>query len=154
MEESITIPLSKERCQGHLFLLQFTSASQKALPGLERRWGVARPPAAITPGLQLVPAPYSQERFGRGQGYLFPTWPLSSSPLPALELEFRAHAVNEIVSVKREYVVRDLKTQVPARQLVPCFQVTVSQDAADRGLMGASCARSEAMESPCNGPAP
>ncbi|XP_077612321.1 ligand-gated cation channel ZACN [Crocuta crocuta] len=43
----------------------------------------------------------------------------------ALELEFRAHAVNEIVSVKREYVVRDLKTQVPAQQLVPCFQVTL-----------------------------
>uniref|UniRef100_A0A8C8X3N4 Ligand-gated cation channel ZACN n=1 Tax=Panthera leo TaxID=9689 RepID=A0A8C8X3N4_PANLE len=43
----------------------------------------------------------------------------------ALELEFRAHAVNEIVSVKREYVVRDLKTQVPPQQLVPCFQVTL-----------------------------
>ncbi|XP_044941810.1 zinc-activated ligand-gated ion channel [Mustela nigripes] len=42
-----------------------------------------------------------------------------------LELEFRAHAVNEIVSVKREYVVRDLKTQVPPQQLVPCFQVTL-----------------------------
>ncbi|XP_049491639.1 zinc-activated ligand-gated ion channel [Panthera uncia] len=54
----------------------------------------------------------------------------------ALELEFRAHAVNEIVSVKREYVVRDLKTQVPPQQLVPCFQVTVSRGAADRGLMG------------------
>ncbi|XP_019321690.2 zinc-activated ligand-gated ion channel [Panthera pardus] len=43
----------------------------------------------------------------------------------ALELEFRVHAVNEIVSVKREYVVRDLKTQVPPQQLVPCFQVTL-----------------------------
>ncbi|XP_029783277.1 zinc-activated ligand-gated ion channel [Suricata suricatta] len=43
----------------------------------------------------------------------------------ALELEFRAHAVNEIVSVKREYVIRDLKTQVPVQQLVPCFQVTL-----------------------------
>ncbi|XP_034882286.1 LOW QUALITY PROTEIN: zinc-activated ligand-gated ion channel [Mirounga leonina] len=42
-----------------------------------------------------------------------------------LELEFRARAVNEIVSVKREYVVRDLKTQVPPQQLVPCFQVTL-----------------------------
>ncbi|XP_045840777.1 zinc-activated ligand-gated ion channel [Meles meles] len=41
------------------------------------------------------------------------------------ELEFRARAVNEIVSVKREYVVRDLKTQVPPQQLVPCFQVTL-----------------------------
>lgn len=45
--------------------------------------------------------------------------------------------MNEIVSVKREYVVRDLKTQVPPQQLVPCFQVTVSQDVADGGLMGA-----------------
>ncbi|EPQ18957.1 Zinc-activated ligand-gated ion channel [Myotis brandtii] len=40
-----------------------------------------------------------------------------------MELEFQAHVVNEIVSVKREYVVRDLKTQVPPQQLVPCFQV-------------------------------
>ncbi|XP_059527679.1 zinc-activated ligand-gated ion channel [Myotis daubentonii] len=40
-----------------------------------------------------------------------------------MELEFQAHVVNEIVSVKREYVLRDLKTQVPPRQLVPCFQV-------------------------------
>lgn len=44
-----------------------------------------------------------------------------------MELEFQTHAVNEIVSVKREYVVYDLKTQVPPQQLVPCFQVTVSQ---------------------------
>uniref|UniRef100_A0A8D2DWP6 Zinc activated ion channel n=1 Tax=Sciurus vulgaris TaxID=55149 RepID=A0A8D2DWP6_SCIVU len=44
----------------------------------------------------------------------------------AVELEFRAHAVNEIVSVKREYVVGDLKTQVLPRQVVPCFQVTLS----------------------------
>ncbi|XP_041582791.1 zinc-activated ligand-gated ion channel [Vulpes lagopus] len=42
-----------------------------------------------------------------------------------LELEFRAHAVNEIVSVKREYVVWGLETQIPPRQLVPCFQVTL-----------------------------
>ncbi|XP_007958048.1 zinc-activated ligand-gated ion channel [Orycteropus afer afer] len=42
------------------------------------------------------------------------------------ELEFRAYAVNEIVSVKREYVVWDLKTQVPPQQLVPCFQVTLT----------------------------
>ncbi|XP_035944470.1 ligand-gated cation channel ZACN [Halichoerus grypus] len=42
-----------------------------------------------------------------------------------LELEFRARAVNEIVSIKREYVVRDLKTQVPPQHLVPCFQVTL-----------------------------
>ncbi|XP_047398776.1 zinc-activated ligand-gated ion channel [Sciurus carolinensis] len=43
-----------------------------------------------------------------------------------VELEFRAHAVNEIVSVKREYVVGDLKTQVLPQQVVPCFQVTLS----------------------------
>ncbi|XP_066093636.1 ligand-gated cation channel ZACN [Saccopteryx bilineata] len=42
-----------------------------------------------------------------------------------MELEFQAHVVNQIVSVKREYVVRDLKTQVPTQQLVPCFQVTL-----------------------------
>uniref|UniRef100_A0A2K5F9K9 Ligand-gated cation channel ZACN n=1 Tax=Aotus nancymaae TaxID=37293 RepID=A0A2K5F9K9_AOTNA len=44
----------------------------------------------------------------------------------AMELEFQAHAVNEIVSVKREYVVYDLKTQVPPQQVVPCFKVTLS----------------------------
>uniref|UniRef100_A0A8C5UV99 Ligand-gated cation channel ZACN n=1 Tax=Microcebus murinus TaxID=30608 RepID=A0A8C5UV99_MICMU len=43
-----------------------------------------------------------------------------------MELEFRARAVNEIVSVKREYVVYDLTTQVPPQQLVPCFQLTLS----------------------------
>ncbi|KAL0594676.1 Zinc-activated ligand-gated ion channel [Plecturocebus cupreus] len=43
-----------------------------------------------------------------------------------MELEFEVHAVNEIVSVKREYVVYDLKTQVPPQQLVPCFKVTLS----------------------------
>nr|KAF6417674.1 zinc activated ion channel [Molossus molossus] len=43
----------------------------------------------------------------------------------ATELEFQAHVVNRIVSVKREYVVRDLQTQVPPQQLVPCFQVTL-----------------------------
>ncbi|XP_019499783.1 PREDICTED: zinc-activated ligand-gated ion channel [Hipposideros armiger] len=42
-----------------------------------------------------------------------------------MELEFQPHVVNEIVSVKREYIVRDLKTQVPPQQLVPCFQVTL-----------------------------
>uniref|UniRef100_A0A8D1G4E8 Zinc activated ion channel n=1 Tax=Sus scrofa TaxID=9823 RepID=A0A8D1G4E8_PIG len=42
-----------------------------------------------------------------------------------MELEFRVRAVNEIVSVKREYVVRDLRAQVPPWQLVPCFQVTL-----------------------------
>ncbi|XP_069338985.1 ligand-gated cation channel ZACN [Eulemur rufifrons] len=42
------------------------------------------------------------------------------------ELEFQVQAVNEIVSVKREYVVYDLTTQVPPWQLVPCFQLTLS----------------------------
>ncbi|XP_074116904.1 ligand-gated cation channel ZACN [Sminthopsis crassicaudata] len=42
------------------------------------------------------------------------------------ELAFHPHAVNEIVSVKREYMVRGLKAQVPDQQLVPCFQVTLS----------------------------
>ncbi|XP_006886424.1 PREDICTED: zinc-activated ligand-gated ion channel [Elephantulus edwardii] len=41
------------------------------------------------------------------------------------ELEFRAHAVNEMVSVKREYRVHDLKIQVPPKHLVPCFRVTL-----------------------------
>uniref|UniRef100_E1BNX0 Ligand-gated cation channel ZACN n=2 Tax=Bos taurus TaxID=9913 RepID=E1BNX0_BOVIN len=41
------------------------------------------------------------------------------------ELEFQVHAVNEIVSVKREFVVQDLKTQIPPQHLVPCFQVTL-----------------------------
>ncbi|XP_039715461.1 ligand-gated cation channel ZACN [Pteropus medius] len=43
----------------------------------------------------------------------------------AMELEFQAHVVNEIVSVKREYVVRDLKVQALPQQLVPCFRVTL-----------------------------
>lgn len=58
---------------------------------------------------------------------------LLSPPLPVAELEFQAHVVNEIVSVKREYVVRDLRSQVPPRQLVPCFQVSVSQQVAEGG---------------------
>ncbi|XP_053426761.1 zinc-activated ligand-gated ion channel [Nycticebus coucang] len=43
-----------------------------------------------------------------------------------MELEFQAQAMNEIVSVKREYVVHNLSTQVPPKQLVPCFQLTLS----------------------------
>ncbi|XP_045155438.1 zinc-activated ligand-gated ion channel [Echinops telfairi] len=43
-----------------------------------------------------------------------------------MELEFQAQAVNEVVSVKREYVLQDLKTQIPPQQLVPCFRVTLS----------------------------
>lgn len=50
-----------------------------------------------------------------------------------MELEFQARVVNEMVSVKREYVVQDLKTQVPSQQLVPCFQVTVSWEVAAEG---------------------
>ncbi|XP_077019367.1 ligand-gated cation channel ZACN [Tamandua tetradactyla] len=42
-----------------------------------------------------------------------------------MELEFQAQVVNEIVGIKREYVVRDLKIQVPPQKLVPCFQVTL-----------------------------
>ncbi|KAM5272745.1 ligand-gated cation channel ZACN [Ctenodactylus gundi] len=42
------------------------------------------------------------------------------------ELEFQAQAVNEIVSVKREYVVYNLKTQVLQHHSVPSFQVTMS----------------------------
>lgn len=61
-----------------------------------------------------------------------------------MELEFQAHVVNEIVSVKREYVVQDLKTQVPPQQLVPCFQVQVSRQVADEGSRGIRDAESEA----------
>ncbi|XP_075415812.1 ligand-gated cation channel ZACN [Tenrec ecaudatus] len=43
-----------------------------------------------------------------------------------MELEFHAQAVNEVVSVKREYVLQDLKIQIPPQQLVPCFRVTLS----------------------------
>ncbi|XP_044531075.1 zinc-activated ligand-gated ion channel [Gracilinanus agilis] len=42
------------------------------------------------------------------------------------ELKFHPKAVNEIVSVKREYMVRGLKAQVPIKHLVPSFQVTIS----------------------------
>nr|XP_051694253.1 zinc-activated ligand-gated ion channel [Oryctolagus cuniculus] len=42
------------------------------------------------------------------------------------ELEFQAHARNEIVSIKREYVVSDVKTRALPQQLVPCFQLTLS----------------------------
>lgn len=52
-----------------------------------------------------------------------------------MQLEFQAHVVNEIVSVKREYVVRDLTARVPPQRRVPCFQVTVSREEADGGLM-------------------
>ncbi|XP_004861125.1 zinc-activated ligand-gated ion channel [Heterocephalus glaber] len=42
------------------------------------------------------------------------------------ELEFQAHTKNEIMGVKREYVVYDLKIQVPSQHSVPCFQVMMS----------------------------
>lgn len=51
-----------------------------------------------------------------------------------MQLEFQAHVVNEIVSVKREYVVRDLTARVPPQRRVPCFQVTVSREEADGAL--------------------
>ncbi|KAG8519391.1 Zinc-activated ligand-gated ion channel [Galemys pyrenaicus] len=41
------------------------------------------------------------------------------------ELEFRAMVVNEIVGVKREYVVRGMRTRDPPQKLVPCFRVTL-----------------------------
>lgn len=67
-----------------------------------------------------------------------------SHPPPVMELEFQAHVVNEIVSVKREYVLRDLKAQVPPQQLVPCFQVKVSWQVADEGGRGMKDAEPEA----------
>ncbi|XP_055971414.1 zinc-activated ligand-gated ion channel [Sorex fumeus] len=54
----------------------------------------------------------------------------------AVELEFQVHAVNQIVSVKREYVVEDVTAQIPPRQLVPCFQVTLRlQNTAVKGVL-------------------
>lgn len=50
------------------------------------------------------------------------------------ELEFQVQVTNEIVSIKREYVVDAVETQVLKEQLVPCFQVTVSWGQA-RGAM-------------------
>ncbi|XP_020858087.1 ligand-gated cation channel ZACN isoform X1 [Phascolarctos cinereus] len=44
----------------------------------------------------------------------------------AQELQFHPHAVNEIFSVKRDYMVRGLKAQVPHFQVAPCFQLTLS----------------------------
>lgn len=74
--------------------------------------------------------------WGQGRAGLSPSWLTIPSPsLSVRELEFRAQAVNEIVSVKREYVVRDLKTRVLPGQAVPCFQVTVSE--IRRGLVEA-----------------
>ncbi|XP_054985909.1 zinc-activated ligand-gated ion channel [Sorex araneus] len=54
----------------------------------------------------------------------------------AAELAFQAHAVNQIVSVKREYVVQDVMAHIPPRQLVPCFQVTLRlQNTAVKGVL-------------------
>uniref|UniRef100_G3TR94 Zinc activated ion channel n=1 Tax=Loxodonta africana TaxID=9785 RepID=G3TR94_LOXAF len=55
----------------------------------------------------------------------YPSAGISITPGSMTELEFQAHAVNEIVSVKREYVVQDLKAQVSPWQPVPNFQVTL-----------------------------
>lgn len=88
-----------------------------------------QPPSEVStsPGRRLVPGACPQKERREGPGPPPSPFPTLPCLLPVLELEFRAHAVNEIVSVKREYVVRDLKTQVPPQQLVPCFQVTVSR---------------------------
>lgn len=74
----------------------------------------------------------------RGAGWVFLPQFTSSSctphpPPPVMQLEFQAHAVNEMVSVKREYVVRDLQTNIVPKQLVPCFRVVVSREIADGG---------------------
>ncbi|KAL0594443.1 Zinc-activated ligand-gated ion channel [Plecturocebus cupreus] len=72
---------------------------------------------SITPGLQIAFAllPGNLEAEISLYYSLF-----SPPPFSAMELEFQAHMVNEIVGVKREYVVHDFH---PA--LVPCFQVTL-----------------------------
>lgn len=88
------------------------------------------PSLGTSPSLPPFPFP----RGTWGQERLFPRSP-SSSLLLAMQLEFQAHVVNEIVSVKREYVVRDLTARVPPQRWVPCFQVTVSREEADGGLM-------------------
>ncbi|KAM8785375.1 LOW QUALITY PROTEIN: ligand-gated cation channel ZACN [Rhynchonycteris naso] len=53
-----------------------------------------------------------------------------------MELEFQAHVVNQIVSVKGKYVVRDLKTQAPTQVLVPCFQVMVTAPTELKAVIG------------------
>lgn len=58
------------------------------------------------------------------------------APPSVIKLALQAHVLDEVVSVKREYVAQALKTQVPPQQAVPCFQVTVTQEVADRGLQG------------------
>lgn len=96
-------------------------------------WVCPPPPSDILPGLQLSQSPRGRERRGGG-AVCFLVHGSHLRPAPhapsVMELEFRVLAVNEIVSVKREYVVRDLRAQVPPWQLVPCFQVTVSQEVA------------------------
>lgn len=76
----------------------------------------------LIPGAPVRPCPYCQERC---RHRVFLSLSSHSHPLPSVrELEFQVHAVNEIVSVKREFVVQDLKTEIPSQHLVPCFQVT------------------------------
>lgn len=93
------------------------------------------PPAIISglrrPWLQSVPAPTARKDAGTGS--FFSEFTVLTPPPSVTELEFQVHAVNEIVSVKREFVVQDLKTQIPPQHLVPCFQVTVSWEMATKG---------------------
>ncbi|XP_020771215.2 ligand-gated cation channel ZACN [Odocoileus virginianus] len=85
------------------------------------------PPATIRglhhPRAPVHPCPYSQETW-RHRVFLS-EFTILTPPASVTELEFQVHAVNEIVSVKREFMVQDLKIQIPSQQLVPCFQVTL-----------------------------
>lgn len=96
------------------------------------------PPATIRglhhPRAPVHPCPYSQETW-RHRVFLS-EFTILTPPASVTELEFQVHAVNEIVSVKREFMVQDLKIQIPSQQLVPCFQVTVSWEVATEGRGG------------------
>lgn len=105
---------------------------------LESPWTDQLPslPPAIIRGLHhpwapVRPCPYCQERC-RHRVFLS-EFTILTPPPSVRELEFQVHAVNEIVSVKREFVVQDLKTEIPSQHLVPCFQVTVSWEVATEG---------------------
>ncbi|XP_039325219.2 ligand-gated cation channel ZACN-like [Saimiri boliviensis] len=73
---------------------------------------------SVTLGSSVLPPDLAEGSLPPSSQFCFPP--------SVMELEFQVHAVNEILSVKREYVVYDLKTQVPPQQLVPCFQVALS----------------------------
>lgn len=87
-----------------------------------------RAPSSLAP---VRPCPYCQDRC-RHRVFLS-EFTILTPPLSVTELEFQVHAVNEIVSVKREFMVQDLKTQIPPQHLVPCFQVTVSWEMVTEG---------------------